>query len=125
AEGLAVKGWELLLEQVQISGQQFFLPVWLQVHVGVNEEGRQVIAQGSETPTLEIDDPDTGVLDHQVAGLEVPVQEEVGGRSEGPGEEALKVRSQIVHFQLQARVALQKSPDEIAAFPFPQERPVH
>ena len=112
-EGLPVHPGQPLLEQVQVMAQQLFLPGRAQIHVGIDEEGGHVVTQRPQTPALEIDDPQAPVLDHQVAGLEVPVQEEVGSRNQGPGEEPLKVRGQLVDLHLQSQITLQKSPDEI------------
>ncbi len=43
----------------------------------------------------------------------------LGAGGQGPGEEAFKIRRPSVHLDLQARIAIQKSPDEITALPFP------
>jgi len=46
-----------------------------QFNIGIDQQGGQIVLNGAETPTLEVDKVNLLVLYHNVARLHVPVHE--------------------------------------------------
>ncbi len=78
-------------EGLQIHLQQFF-PERLRIAgAGLPEEGRHIVIDGSPAAALEIDEPGLPVHQHHVPGIEVPVQEGVGGLRQKVRLEAVEI----------------------------------
>ena len=70
--------------------------------LGLPHEGSYVVIHGPPSATLEIDEPGFSVTDHHVPGVEVPVQERVGGFGEQIGLQAVEVLLQAELVKLRA-----------------------
>ena len=66
-----------LLQGTEISTDEVLFEVFGETGAGLPDEGGYIVIDGTAATALEVDEPGVSVLDHDVTGLEVPVQERV------------------------------------------------
>ena len=89
------------LQGTQIGFDKLLFKVFRETGTGLPDEGSHVVVDGTAAASLEIYEPRIPVLDHHVAGLEVPVHESVLLFLEKIGLELFKIvlQQDLVEFQ--------------------------
>ena len=78
-------------EGLQIHLQEFFPERFRIAGAGLPEEGSHIVVDRSPAAALEVDEPGFPVYQHHVPGIEIPVQEGVGGLRQKVRLEAVEI----------------------------------